>query len=305
MPMLEDVASEVARQPERLERYAKVTLPKAPDGSIFSGAGDSYAAAIAGFYASRGHCIALDPYTLASEPSVSEGVEVFFISVSGRTSSNLKAAAAVKRYARKTTVVTASEASPLTKGADEVVRLPMEYLPRTPGMLSFTLSALAVLKMAGANGAWDFRGAFRRAKVDSRRLLLGSATTYLLGNSLAHAAALYGAAKVYEILGARAHAEVLEEFSHLELFSATPSDSVDVFSSFDPAGMAAKLSRALAKEGYCSGILPSWGTSPGEKFFHTVFATQLWCLEEARRAGLDRPRFLTGAKRLRVSDSMI
>lgn len=302
---MKDVASEVARQPEQLERYAKLSLPGAPDGSIFVGAGDSYAAALAGFYGSKGRCIALDPYTLASEPDVSSGVEVFFISVSGRTSSNLRAAAAVRRYALKTTAVTAAERSPLVKITDRVIRLPMDYVPRSPGMLSFALSALAVLKMAGASGTCDFTGAFRKAKADSRRLLLGKGTTYILGNSLAHAAALYGAAKVYEILGARAHAEVLEEFCHMELFSAMAADSMNVFSAFDPAGMAGKLTKALSKEGYRSALIPTWGRSVLERFFHSVFVAQLWCLAEAERAGLTRPRFLTGTKRLRVSDSMI
>ena len=171
--------------------------------------------------------------------------------------------------------------------------------------MSFGLSALAVLKMVGAKGPCDFEGMFEEAKSDSAALSVARGTTYLLGNSLGHAAALYASAKVYELLGSRAHAEVLEEFSHMELFSLRKSDSVIAFSAFDPRGVAGKLERALSKEGYRSTTVSARGRTPMERFFHSVFVSQLWCLAEAERAGLGAPRFLAGAKRLRVSDSMI
>ncbi len=302
---VEELVSEVARQPEELACYARASLPKAPSGSVFVGAGDSYASALLWFYASRGKCIALDPYTVASDPEVARGVEVIFISVSGRTKSNLLALSRVRRVARKTTAMTAVGRSPLAMGADEVVALPIDYVPRTPGLLSFSLSAMAVLRMVGATGSFDFQKIFERAKADSRRLSLAKGTTYFLGNSLAHAAALYASAKVYELLGARAHAEALEEFSHMELFSLRPSDSVNLFSCFDPGGMARRLSLALSREGYRAATVPVRGRAPLESFFHCVFAAQLWALAEAKRAGLVKPGFLEGAKRLRVSDSMI
>ena len=302
---VQELFSEVARQPEELRRYLDERVPKAPRGSVFVGAGDSYAAALAGFYASGGRCMAVDPYTLASEPEVARGVEVFFISISGRTSSNLLALSKAKRVARKTTALTAVVGSELARDADEVVALPLKYAPRTPGLLTFSVSALAVLKMAGAAGPCDFEGVFESAKSDSRRMSLARGTTYFLGNSLGHAAAVYASAKVYELLGSRAHAEALEEFSHMELFSLRRSDSVNIFSAFDPSGMARKLENALSKERYHSTRVPGRGRSPMESFFHCVFASQSWCLAEASKAGLRSPRFLAEESRLRVSDAMI
>jgi hypothetical protein len=295
----------VERQPEVLSRFAVAHLPRAPRGSIFVGAGDSYAAALAGFYASRGRCIALDPYTLASEPEVAGGVEVFFISVSGMTTSNLLASARAKSFARKTTALTAVPRSPLTRSTHATLKLPMDYAPRVPGFLSFSLSALAVLKMVGVPGPCDFRAMLEAAKKDCRKFKLAKGTTYFLGNSLAHAVALYASAKEYELLGGRAHAEVLEEFSHMELFSLRASDRVNVFSAFDPEGVSRRLKQALVKAGYRSETVPARGRTPMESFFHCVFVAQLWSLMEARKAGLLRPRFLESTKRLRVSDSMI
>jgi hypothetical protein len=301
--LIRDLVLEAERQPGELSKFVKVSLPKSPGGSIFVGAGDSYAAALAGFYASRGRCIALDPYALASEPEAADGAEVFFVSVSGRTSSNVLASAKVRGRAKKTVAITAVERSPLAKNVDETVLLPFDYVPRTVGLLSFSLSAMAVLKIVGG-GRCDFQKIFDEAKVDCGGFELAKGTTYFLGNSLAYAAAIYSSAKVYEVLGARAHAEALEEFSHLELLSLRSSDVVNVFSAFDPMGMSKKLRGALSKEGFRSAALPARGRSAAENFFHSVFAAQLWCLVEARRKGLTKPRFL-GAKRLRVSDSMI
>jgi fructoselysine-6-P-deglycase FrlB-like protein len=302
--LIRDLELEAEREPRELSKFAKVSLPKPPRGSIFVGAGDSYAAALAGFYASGGRCIALDPYALASEPEAADGAEVFFVSVSGTTSSNVLASAKVRGRAKRTVAITAVGGSPLAKSTDATVLLPFEYVPRTSGLLSFALSGLAVLKMVGAVGRCDFQRMFDEAKVDRVRLELAKGTTYFLGNSLAHAAAIYSSAKVYEILGARAHAEALEEFSHMELFSLRRSDVVTVFSAFDPAGLSKRLRGSLAKEGFRSTAVPERGRSAAESFFHSVFVAQLWCLAEARRKGLTKPRFL-GAKGLRVSDSMI
>lgn len=299
------LVAEVDRQSDILARFSRSKLPRASNGSIFVGAGDSYAAAIAGFYWSSGRCIALDPYTLASSPEIAEELEVYFISVSGRTASNVSAAKRVKQIAKRITVLTAEDESPLARLAERVVRLPMAYVPRSSGMLSFSLSLLAVLSMVGGSTSIDFRRAFINAKKDRGRMTSGKGTTYFLGNSLAYPAALYAAAKTYELLGSKAHAELLEEFSHLELFSLGKKDMVNAFSCFDPAGMAAKLTSTLREEGYQSGCVPSRGESDLERLFHSVFVAQLSVLDQATKLGLSEPRFLATGDRLRTSDSMI
>ncbi len=300
------LAAEVEGQPEALSRFAGTRLRKAAPGAVFVGGGDSYAAALAGFYASGGRCLALDPYSLAESPGIAAGLDVYFISVSGRTASNVLAARRVRGIARGTTAITAVGGSKLASSADRVVRLPMTYEPRTPGMLSFALSLLAVLKISSGEGACDFGRAMHNARKDSGRLMAsGKGITYFLGNSLAYPAALYAAAKAYEVLGARAHAELLEEFSHLELFSLRKSDAVNILSSFDQLGMSSRLSRALRKEGYESRVVAGRGETNAERLFHAVFASQLWVLARARERNLDRPAFLSGSGRLRVSDAMI
>ena len=298
-------ASEVGRQPGVLLKFSKSRFPRARRGSIFVGAGDSYSAAMVAFYASNGWCIAVDPYHLASTPGIAKEVDVFLISVSGRTASNLAAARKVRRLAKRTIAITSDEGSRLAGLVDEVVRLPMRYLPRTPGLLSYSLSLLAVLSIVGRGEKCDFEGAFRAARKDEGNIRWGEGTTYFLGNSLAYPVSIYAAAKTYEFMGAKAYPQLLEEFSHLELFSLGASDVVNVFSAFDPLGASGRLVKALAHQGYESHAVPSRGGSETEQLFHAVFASQLSVLRRVGELRLPEPNFLTAAGRLAVSDSMI
>jgi hypothetical protein len=299
------IFDEVEEEPEVLVEFAKRTLPRAPPGSVFVGAGDSYAVALSGFYGSGGRCMAIDPYALAADPRLAEGREAFFVSVSGKTASNLAAARSVARFASGTTSITAVADSPLAESTGRTVLLPMVYAPRSPGFLSFSLSLLAVLKIGQGDLACDFGQALDTARRDFGEVSFGKGTTYFLGNSLAYPAALYAAAKTYEMLGTKAHAELLEEFSHLELFSLAKRDAVNAFSAFDPSSLARMLNKNLAKRGYVSSIVAHWGASALEKLFHAVFVAQLSVLEASKRAGLSRPRFLDAEERLSASDAMI
>jgi len=260
---------------------------------------------MAGFYASNGSCVGMDPYHLASSPEIAKGADVFLISVSGKTASNLAAARKVRTLARRTIAITSDVRSRLAGLADEVIRLPMTYSPRTPGLLSYSLSLLAVLNIVGRREKCDFEGALRAARKTEGNIRWGKGTTYFLGNSLAYPVAMYAAAKTYEFIGAKAHPQLLEEFSHLELFSLGPYDVVNIFSAFDPLGTSGRLARALAHQGYESHTVPSRVGSEREQLFHAVFASQLSVLRRAGELRLSRPNFLTAAGRLEMSDSMI
>lgn len=300
---IRELLAEVGEQPKVLRVFS--LRQRAREGSIFAGAGDSYCASLAGFFASRGRCLAMDPYALASSPEFADGADVYFVSVSGRTASNCLAAKKVRGHAKRTIALTAVAGSPLAKLADRIVELPMSYRPRTPGILSFSLSLLAVMKLVGADERCDFASALREARKDRLRPARRGGTTYYLGNSLAYPAALYAAAKTYEILGAKAHAEHLEEFSHLELFSLGRTDTVNCFSCFDPSGLSGRLIGALREGGYDCGQVRSWGRSPLEKVFHAVFAAQLSILLTAKERGIVAPRFLSSGEALDTSDAMI
>lgn len=301
---LEKVVVEVKGQPETLTAFAGSKLEKVPAGTIFVGAGDSYAAALAGFYVSNGRCLALDPYSLWASPEMASGRDVVFVSASGRTSSNIAAAKRVKGVARRTWAVTADRRSELTRATDDIVKIPMRYVPKTTGMLSFSLSLLAVVRMSSSLGSCDFARALRWSRKRFGDFHFGRGTTYFLGNSVAFAVSLYAAAKGYELLGAKCHAELLEEFSHKEVFSLHKQDSLNVFASFDPEGMGEKLCRLLRSQGYEAKTMSGDGSAT-ERLFGSVFVAQLAALKESSTRGLTEPKFLSSGGSLAVSDSMI
>lgn len=299
------IEKEIRRQPAALQDFSSEHPRRARAGSVFVGAGDSYAAALIVSYMSSGKFLVSDPYVVLASPDLARGREVFFISVSGRTMSNVAAARSLRGSAHRI-AITSTPSSPLAKEVDEVVLLPYENAPRIVGTLSFTLSLLAAMKLTFGNLRCDFREAFRKGTKLSKAFSISSrGETYFLGNQAAHGVAVYGAAKVYEILGAKAHAQLLEEFGHLELFSLKHADVVNILDSFDPSGVGARLRKALRERKYESSLVHPGSSEPFSQIFSLVFAIQLNILAHAKVRGLTRPYFAADRDKLEVSDSMI
>ncbi len=297
---------EVGEQPSKLRSFLSVPVERATSGSIFVGAGDSYAAALATFYLSGGKYLAFDPYAIFTIPSAAAGRDVFFVSVSGRTASNISAARMLRGVARRRIAITASQGSPLAEEVDEVILLPYESRARVAGTLSFTMALLASMKAALGEFSCNFSKCYSAAKAAQKKAAFSDhGTTYILGNNAAHAIAVYCAAKVYEILGYRADAEQLEEFSHMELFSLKASDSVIIFSAFDPARVGARLHAALRSKGYITSLLEPYSPNTVETIFYYAFLSQLAPLAKAQAEGLSEPYLAGARKKLQVSDSMI
>ncbi|MDV3278109.1 MAG: hypothetical protein LYZ69_06545 [Nitrososphaerales archaeon] len=302
---LEAIASEIEVQPRALDELMRRRMRMARPGSLFVGAGDSYACSIAAQYLSRGRSLALDPYALLASPDFARGKEVYFISTSGRTKSNIAAAKAVKGIAFGSTAITANPASPLSKATRETIEIPYSYVPRTPGTLSFTLSLLAAVKLACEPFTCGFARLLSLAKASSNVVFSKGGTTYFLGNGPAHAIALYSALKTFELFGDKADAELLEEFGHANLFSLRPRDTVNIFTAFDPAGIGRKLASALGREGFGQNLMPVKGGNEFESVFHAAFFVQTSILKEARSRGVATPYIMRSKKKLKLSDSMI
>lgn len=292
-------------QPGALKTFSSKRSIRAEAGSVFVGAGDSYAGALIVSYMSSGKFLAGDPYVILTSPDLAKGRDVFFISVSGRTKSNVAAAKSLRGFARRI-ALTSNTMSPLAAECDEVISLPYATRARAVGTLSFTLSVLAMMKLAFGKLECNFQDAFREGRRLSNQFLISErGTTYFLGNQAAHGVAVYAAAKVYEFLGKKSHAELLEEFSHMELFSLSHTDVVNVLAAFDPARVGMRLRSALKERKYDSSLLGSKGSNPISQVFSLVFAIQLGVLSRAKLKGLRKPYFSGAREKLDVSDAMI
>ncbi|MBI3116880.1 MAG: hypothetical protein HYZ12_06050, partial [Thaumarchaeota archaeon] len=279
---------------------------KARRGSIFVGAGDSYAAALCASYLSCLSTQAVDPYVLHESPDMARGKDVYFISVSGRTRANIATAKTISRICRSSVAITANQEGPLASEVDRVIVMPYTGAPKLPGTLSFSFSLLTALLLALPSVDCDFKTIFSKSRPAARKFKISDlGVTYVLGNGAAYGVSLYATAKLNELLGGRSHPELLEEFSHMELFSLSRSDTVNVFPQFDSKKLASRLCKSLHRDGYTGVSLQAWGRNDIERIFHSVFLVQQGVIEAAMKRGLIRPYFLDAEKLLKTSDAMI
>lgn len=302
------IADEFQAQPSILHSFR--TSPEwseleSVDAPVFVGAGDSYAAGLCASLLAGPRVAALDPYSLSESVEWAKGRRVYIVSVSGQTSSNVELARALRGVASKTTAITCNLASRLAAEADTSVRLPFTPRPRSPGIASFVLSLSAVLKVAGFHQGLDFQRLLSRASAASTAIEMAGprAVTHLTGNNELYGASLYGAAKVYEMVGGRAQASLLEEFSHTTLFSLAASDRVNIF---QPAGQrkGAILFDRLEDGGFRASLLPLEG-SRLERLYTAVFALQASAIRTAKSRGFRAPYFLSAREKLSISDELI
>jgi fructoselysine-6-P-deglycase FrlB-like protein len=272
---------------------------------VFVGAGDSYAASLCASFLAGPRVLALDPYSLAESIGWAKGKPVYIISISGQTTSNIELAHALKGVAKHTVAITCNPQSRLAAIVDRVIELPFRPRGKRPGIASFTLSLAAALNVSGIGSGCDFDEVMSRAIAESKRIKIAGrrSVTYFAGNNEAYAASIYGVAKVYELLGGRAQASLLEEFSHMPLFSLSTSDAVNVIES-PKAGRGERLYRKLSDGGYPSALIRPKGDRL-ERLYLLIFAMQMAAIGAARREGMETPYFLTAKKKLRMSDEMI
>lgn len=247
----------------------------------------------------------MDPYGLQTAPDFARRREVYFFSVSGRTATNIAAARAVRGVARRTIAVTANLTSPLVGETDDVIAIPYSITPRTPGTLSFGLSLLLATKLSCGPFECDFGRLFGKASASPNIIFSRTGATHFLGNGPAYAIALYAALKTFEVFGAKASADFLEEFGHASLFSLRRNDAVNIFSAFDPLSNGRKLAGALEKGNFHRSLLPAAGRNEFESLFHAMFIVQSSFLKEARLRGITSPYLESAASKLEMSDSMI
>jgi fructoselysine-6-P-deglycase FrlB-like protein len=302
------VAKEFKEQPSLLRSFTgSAPWSRLGDGDdpILVGAGDSYAASLCVSFLAGPRIVALDPFSLAESIAWAKARHVYIISASGETTSNIELARQLKGVAKETVAITCNPKSRLAAVADGVVELPFRPRGKSPGIASFTLSLAAALKVCGIDSAFDFGAVLSRGASESKRIRVSDrrGVTHYAGNNEAFGASIYGAAKIYEFLGGRAQASLLEEFSHMPLFSLSASDRVNVIAS--PEGdKGERLSERLKRGGFATSLIRPEG-SRVERLFLLIFAMQMAAISAARREGRETPYFLTATKKLKISDEMI
>lgn len=295
MNTIDAFEADIARQPKYIKEFrAGLQIPKNRHSrTVFSGSGDSLAAAMLASAFSDYAIAAVDPLELAKNPEIAKNKSVYFVSVSGNTSANIRAS----RLFRQTIAITKNPNSRLGASCKKAICLSYQDSGIiTSGSIGFIASALECISKAVS---FDIKGVeriFWHAKKEASKIDV-SGKVFFLGGQYTYPVAMYAAAKLYEIAGSDAHYERLEQFFHMGLFSTKKSDTVIIFED-----KIARLQRLLQRLGL--GVYaPKPGTKNkvGQVLFY-AFLSQFVALRLARKKRQKECYFVL-QKRLRDASS--
>jgi len=114
--MREEISNQTIDLPRFASQLREKHIPKLEHSSlVFTGSGDSYAAAVFAQELSHGEANASDPYELLTNIQRVRGKNLVIVSVSGRTRTNIKLARNAMGIAAKKIAITANPESPLAR----------------------------------------------------------------------------------------------------------------------------------------------------------------------------------------------
>jgi fructoselysine-6-P-deglycase FrlB-like protein len=266
--------------------------------AVFCGAGDSLASAMLAESFSDFKTRAMDPLDLIKNKKLADSRSLYFVSISGRTVSNIKAAGLTK----KTTAITKNTTSPLAKICRNII--PLQYQDSgvlTAGSIDFLESMLTCISLVSAVKIKKPQWLFLTAKRQANKITLKN-KIYFLGNQHTYPLTMYAAAKVYEMLGFDAHYERIEQFLHMGLFSTKKGDTVIIFERPN------KHNKQIASQLKKLGLTVYNPTIDSDKISEAVFYTflsQLVVLYRAKKRRLSECYFFTEKKTQNASSAMI
>ena len=301
MRTIEAFEKDVQLQPEFLKKFKtqKPLSQKRQKNIIFTGSGDSLASAMLAEAFSDFNVKSIDPLDLLKNKQLAKNNTVFFVSISGNTISNVK----VAKIAKKAIAITSQPQSRLALVCNSSIILNSPNSDVfTAGSVSFLESALTCISLVKEIRVPKNREIYEKAFDLAKKSKIGK-RIFVLGNFYTFPIAMYCAAKFYELLGYDAHFERIEQFSHMELFSAKKGDTVVIFEKKNKHN--SQLTKNLRDSGL-NVILPeiAFSNKISQVIFFTYVSQLLPLFEAKKRKQLDC--YFVQAKNLRkVSDNMI
>ncbi|NIM25861.1 MAG: SIS domain-containing protein [Nitrosopumilaceae archaeon] len=282
---------------QHFKRHAPISHAQQKN-AIFTGSGDSLASAMLAEAFSDFRVKAMDPLDLLKSQKIVKDKTVYFVSISGNTISNIK----VAKKAKKAIAITSQEKSRLANSCSKTILLKSPNSDVfTAGSISFLDSALTCISIVSKFAIENF-DYYKLALSSAKRSKFGK-RIFILGNMYTYPIAMYGAAKFYELLGHDAHFERIEQFSHMELFSAKKGDTVIIFEEPNPHNL--QLVKHLKKVGL-EVIHPKINSKNkiSQIIFYTFFS-QILPLLKAKRKNQKDCHFVLAKNFRKVSDVMI
>ena len=301
MNSIEAMQTEIEYQVQDLQKLEPPSIDK---NCLIVGSGDSYVAGLTAQHVSGSRTICCFPIDVVQNPSIINGRNVYVVSISGNTKDNILAARIAIKQGVRITAITAKPSSKLARTCDHVIQLKYRNAcVTTAGTISFATSMLAcisLVKKVKLPASLDkiFKQAENQAEqaVDK---IISKSSFIILGNGVLYPAAIYGAFKFNEILGARAVAYPANEFCHSPLFSVKKNDQIIMM-----GRDSEHLNKRLRRERF-SSVHANLKSAGIELLLESTFFLQLLVLKLAQRRGLADCYFLKNKKLLKVSSDFI
>lgn len=292
---------EIKMQPKFLEKLVphKPLSVEKQKRAIFCGTGDSFLSAKIGEIFSDFRAKAFDPLDLIKNKRLLKDHDLYLISISGNTISNVKLA----KTAKSTTAITTNSQSRLARVCQKSIILKYPHSGIfTAGSISFLSSAMTCLSLVSKYHIRSISKIYNQARTQSKKVNLRG-KIYLLGNLHTMPIAMFCAAKLYEVSGLDAHYAGIEQFSHMELFSARKGYTVIIFE--EKNRHTSKLTMYLKKYGLHVVQMQPNTKNIQEIVLFFIFVSEFIALYHAKKKNM-KDCFFVKAKKLRdVSSSMI
>ena len=273
-------------------KISKKLLPK----TIFCGSGDSLAASMLAEAFSDFQVRAIDPLDLLKNKKILKNKQLYLISISGNTSSNIKTA----KLAKNPIAITYHPKSKLAQTCAKNIILDYPSIGVfTAGSIGFLASALTSLSLVSDFKIKRVLDIFKTAILESKKIKLGK-KIFIIGNQFTYPLAMYCAAKFFEILGSDAHYERIEQFMHMGVFSAKKGDVVIIFE--EKNRHTEQISKNLKKLGL-KVFQPKIGSK--DKISQVIFLSFFSQMTPLFHAKKNRQKecYFVSAKKLRTASS--
>jgi fructoselysine-6-P-deglycase FrlB-like protein len=265
-------------------------------------------------YLSDHRMLAYHPSVILNCPQVLSNHEIFVISASGRTRSNIEAARMARKIGLKTTAITARAKSPLEEVCNETFNLDYLHKPQlsNTSILEYTATVTFCMALIGFDINLNILGKvmkYARQQVDHSGIDLPTRfkSIIFLGDGLSYPLANYGALKMNELFGLGSFGYLLDDYYHAPLFSLKKLDHVFILDYGKVKNsMAGNFQKKLKKTHALTYYFrPPSEISHFENILSSIFVIQIIGLTIAERLKIDKPYYMSKEKLLKLSSRLI
>lgn len=306
--MEEEIKNQILDLPRFASHLRKEPVKEIdPSRTVFTGSGDSYAAALFAQELSGNRFAGSDPYELLRSIETVREKSLVIISVSGKTRTNLELARKAKRTARERIAITADASSPLAEECDRVVLL--DYRKSgvlTSGTTSFTCGLLACSALLGKlPRSLDLSTTYEQSLQWAGKVTLSALGSVLfVGSAVNYAIGLYGASKIHEVIGKKAEVHYPEQTGHAHLFSIDKNH--DTIICISPGhDKTSELGKVLDRNGFKVVGLKVQGSNSVLNSLKIAFHLQQLALLQVKRKRMKECAMVMNLERLQLSSRLI